>query len=179
MRHLLLIGGLVLTVLPAAAFNPNAIVAVGEIYGGAKDYRRARAYYELAGANGTAQFHLGEFYAKGWGGPLDLKAAQRCYERAAEAGHSGAQLALGRMLFSGDLKGIPPDAARARHWYGQAAAGRSAEASQAQLMLGQMAMTGSGGPRDWVLARQMLEKAAESDDQRIREAARYYLNSPH
>lgn len=164
--------------LPLGTFNP--LVVLGEIhghgYGGPKDFRRARAYYQLAADQSQAQFRLGQFYERGWGGPLNLREAVRCYERAAQAGHGEAQLTLANLLSRG-RKGLPPDQDRARHWYGRAAAGSGGVHSRAQLLLAQMALTGTGGPYDFHEARRLLRQAAAEGDQTTREAANHYLKA--
>jgi TPR repeat protein len=64
------------------------------------DPRTAAVWFEKAGALGDAQamFALGEMYHMGEGVTRDLAAAAAWYGKAEKCGHSGARIAMERMI---------------------------------------------------------------------------------
>jgi len=69
---------------------------------------------QAAAGDPAAQYDLGERHHDGLGVARDLAAAQTWFLRAAEQGHSKAQLAVGMMLFLG--RGSAPNQAEAVKW---------------------------------------------------------------
>jgi TPR repeat protein len=105
-----------------------------------------------------AMFDLGRLYdlPEKEDAPLDLAAARRWYERAADAGHPWAQFALGNMYDT--AQGVPRNHRAARRWYEAAARQGIAEA---QMHLARMLQAGRGGPASGTEAAHWYEQAAK------------------
>jgi TPR repeat protein len=63
--------------------------------------------------------NLGRQYRNGWSVPKDEAESSRWYQRAAEAGHAGAQFVIGGRLLKG--VGVAPDVQAALKWLRSAA----------------------------------------------------------
>jgi TPR repeat protein len=90
-----------------------------------------------------AQYSAGEWLATGeWGNDaaktVDLAAALRWYQRAADAGHATAQWEVGCMLLNGE--GCDPDIERGIDWLKRAAASGDPQAPQFLAALGEGAV---------------------------------------
>lgn len=77
------------------------------------------------------------------------------YTQAAELGHVGSQIILGKYFYSEN------DLITARKWYGKAAL---AGWPSAQVELGMMSLFGEGGEKDVMHAIKWFEKAAQKSD---------------
>jgi hypothetical protein len=111
-----------------------AIVQVGWRFdtgtGVARDYVRAREWYEKAAARNSpeAMYNLGVLYSNGRGVAVDHGKAREWYERGAARGNADAMWGIGSIHDLG--LGVPQSFATARRWYEQAA-----EKSQVDAML--------------------------------------------
>lgn len=106
-----------------------------------------------------AQHQLGTMYRNGKGTPMDAAKAEEWLTRAAQQGHAGAQLSLGK-LYYWEAKGVPDDRAR-----GMQLIIESAESGypQAQFDLGRIYQGEFlGGNENEALALKWLVRAAES-----------------
>jgi hypothetical protein len=99
-------------------------------------------------------------YSSGDGTPLDFAQAAAWFEKAAEQGHSAAQLNLGILLYQG--QGIAKDAVKAAALFRQAADRGTADA---QFYLGVMYFHGDGVAQDVIQAYAWLDRAASSGHQ--------------
>ncbi len=109
--------------------------------------------------SGYAQNQLGEMYRDGKGTPRDAARAEEWFTRAAQQGHVGAQLSLGKLYCWGD-KGVPEDRARGMKFIIE-----SAESGhvQARFDLGQIYQGRLlRGNENEALALKWLVSAAES-----------------
>ena len=108
-----------------------------------------------------AQHQLGTMYRNGKGTPMDAAKAEEWFTRAAQQGHAGAQLSLGK-LYCWGAEGVPEDRARGMQFIIE-----SAESGylQAQFDLGQIyqGMFFRGNENE-ALARKWLVRAADSRD---------------
>ena len=98
---------------------------LGQMYakslGVARDYAKAREWYEKAAANGHvgAMTSLGLLYVNGQGVARDYAKAREWLEKAAAKHHVGAMTSLGLLYVNG--QGVARDYAKAREWYEKAA----------------------------------------------------------
>jgi len=85
------------------------------------DYAEAYCAWRPLAEQGDAeaQYHLGWFYANGYGLRVNPEKAVDWWRRAAEQGHAEAQYALGMAYASGD--GLAPDASQVILWLMRAA----------------------------------------------------------
>lgn len=85
------------------------------------DYAEAFCLWKPLALHGhsDAQYHLGWFYANGFGLRVDPVKAAEWWRKAANQGHVDAQYALGTALLSGE--GIPRDFEEAMQWLLKAA----------------------------------------------------------
>lgn len=116
-----------------------------------RDWRRARRLFEradLEAPSALGDYYLGLLQWRGLGGPRDVRAAAHCFERAAEAGHPGAQTAYGMALRSG--VGAPKDIDAAHELFRAAASSGDPEA-----------MTQLAGMSDDEEAKRWLVRASE------------------
>jgi TPR repeat protein len=93
------------------------------------DWKRARRHLHHAGEarpSAAGDYHLGLLYWRGLGGPRDVAAAVRHFERAANEGHVAAQTAFAMALRSG--VGVRKDEDAARKLFRAAAAGDDIDA---------------------------------------------------
>ena len=81
------------------------------------------------------------------------------FERAAEQGHTDAQVSVATQYFLG--RGAPQDYARAAHWYREAANGGDVGA---QYILASQYEKGDGVPKDLRLALYWYTRAAQQGD---------------
>ena len=90
----------------------------------ARDYERARKFYELAAEEGfnEANFYLGEIYARGWGVESAFQQAALYYRAAARGGHAEAAFRLGMLFKEGRKVALNYDVAA--YWLQVAALGR-------------------------------------------------------
>jgi tRNA A-37 threonylcarbamoyl transferase component Bud32 len=102
-----------------------------------------------------ADYQRGVDFERGRGVRPDFAQARESYEKAAVAGHPGAQYALGLMSRLG--RAGPQDYAAARKWFEKAAVQGLADA---QYAIGLMCDLGQGLGQDLVEARKWFEKAA-------------------
>ena len=86
---------------------------------------------------------------------VDLNAAANWYEKAAEKGNDGAQVALALMYLSG--QGVEQDGPKAAGWLARAAAQGNA---RAQYNLALLALQDNSQPRSAVGAETLLRQAA-------------------
>ena len=101
--------------------------------------------------------NVATFYKRGTGAPKDECAAVEWYRRAAEAGHTGAQLSLGFCYEDG--KGVTADACAAVVWYRRAA---DAGDANAQCQLSVCYLVGTGVPVDMRAATEWIDRASAS-----------------
>ncbi len=89
--------------------------------GGARDYPRARYWFERAAQqqSAAAAYGLGLMYKSGYGGPRDPAMAYNWFVQAAQKGHADAMFMLGNAYQDGE--GVTADAELASKWF-QAAA---------------------------------------------------------
>lgn len=87
----------------------------------------------------------------------DLLLAGRWASQAADAGHPGAQLLLGRMFLFGEQ--VERDPKAAVEWLSPAA---EQGESEAMYLLGILTADGVGTKRDWIIALKWLKKAADA-----------------
>jgi cell division septation protein DedD len=98
-----------------------------------------------------AQFNIGQAYRYGRGVPLDLKAAQGWFEKAAAKGHGQATANLGLLLFQNGQR------AQAMPWVKKAA---DAGDPRAQYVLGTALFNGDIIGKDWPRAYALMHLAA-------------------
>lgn len=105
-----------------------------------------------------AHYALGQLYSDGNHPSFaqDYEAAYAWFLRAAQAGHAGAQFALGTAYLA--ARGVEQDYAEAHRWY-RAAADRGV--ASAQLNLGVLYAEGLGVRRDYAEALSWFRAAAE------------------
>ena len=144
---------------PWAARKLGSAYAVG--IAGAKDFAKAREWYEKAAAKDdpAAMNSLGVIYADGQGVPQDYAKAREWFEKAAAKDDAGAMSSLGVIYTYG--YGVPEDYAKAREWYEKAAAKDDAWATRS---LGWLYEYGKGVLQDYTKARELYEKAVAKDD---------------
>ncbi len=112
---------------PAAdgTLSPEQMLALGERHffgnGANPDYAEARAWYELAAAEGNARAmtRLGRIYEEGLGIPVDRSAARAWYLEAADLGDSAAMVRLAQIHINGE--GVMVDYDKAVAWLVKAA----------------------------------------------------------
>ena len=123
-------------------------------------YAEARAAAEpLANADDPrAMAMMGALLQKGFGTPVDIKAAQSWFARAAGKGHPGAQFSLAMMNLDGSLG--EPNAEIAATWLERAATGGNVEA---QYNLGLVYSGRYGTDPDWAKAAIWFRKAADQN----------------
>jgi len=117
------------------------------------DYAAAVAIWRPLAEQGDAdaQFNLGQAYRLGRGVPIDLGAAQLCFERAAARGHLDAQTTLGLLLFqNGNHTG-------AVRWLKAAS---DKDEPRAMLVYGTALFNGDGVPQDPVQGYAYITRAA-------------------
>ena len=93
-------------------------------------------------------------YQEGDGVDKDFGKAVELYREAADAGHAGAQWALGDILFHG-RNGTPEDIQEAIIWFEKAAAQDQMDAT---LLLGLLMRKGRGLPKNLPRAAEFLKK---------------------
>jgi cell division septation protein DedD len=98
-----------------------------------------------------AQYNLGQAYKLGRGVPLDLRAAQGWYEKAARQGHAQAQAILGLILFQNGQR------AAAVPWLRK---GADSGDPRAQYVLGTAMFNGDIVAKDWPRAYALMLRAA-------------------
>jgi TPR repeat protein len=98
-----------------------------------------------------AQYNLGQAYKLGRGVPLDLRAAQGWYEKAARQGHPQAQAILGLVLFQNGQR------AAAVPWLRKGADNGD---PRAQYVLGTAMFNGDIVAKDWPRAYALMLRAA-------------------
>jgi tetratricopeptide (TPR) repeat protein len=106
--------------IEAGTAGADEELKLGKHYDYAKDYARAREWYEKAAAKGdaTAMTNLGQLYHYGRGVAQDYAKAREWYEKAAAKGDATAMTNLGFLYQGGE--GVVEDWAKAREWYKQA-----------------------------------------------------------
>jgi TPR repeat protein len=127
-------------------------------------YGEARTILEqLADANDPrAHLYLGMMHEQGLGLPSkDVREAVARYRRAAELGHSWAQMKLGRALSTGEL-GLRRNDDEALRWLRSAAEGGEPYAA---MFIGYSYETGRGVPVDTAEALRWYRRAADGGDQ--------------
>jgi TPR repeat protein/serine/threonine protein kinase len=126
--------------------------------GVARDYVKAREYYEMAAAanHRDAAYSLGWLYEFGQGVPQDYVKAREWYEKsvALERGGGIALYRLGRIYDLG--LGTSQDYAKARQWYEKAAAAGNPDGDYGQAWL---YFEGKGVKADAAKAKELLEKS--------------------
>jgi len=144
---------------PWAARKLGSAYAVG--IAGAKDFAKAREWYEKAAAKDdpAAMNSLGVIYADGQGEPQDYAKAREWFEKAAAKDDAKATSNLGWLYSNG--YGVPQDYAKAREWFEKAAAKDDAGAMNS---LGVIYTYGYGVPLDYAKVRERYAKAAAKDD---------------
>jgi TPR repeat protein len=78
-------------------------------FGVEQDFEYARELYEMMADRGSAdaQYQLGNMYVNVCGAPLNDDLASKWFQKAADAGHPEAQIALSEMMSRGWTRGIP------------------------------------------------------------------------
>lgn len=137
------------------------------------DAAKAEIYFKIAADRGdpAAQYALGYSYICG---ERKVRAGIGYYERAAEAGHAQALVALGVILspLTTPLDGVPKDAERAKGYLARAAAAGSV---RALVCLGSLRLDGQD--RDVAQGEKCLVRAADLGDVEAQLAlARHYLH---
>ena len=102
---------------------------------------------EVPVSEAEAHFQLGLKHGNGDGVPKDGAEAARWFLKAAEQGHTGAQLLLGAAYGLGE--GVPKDDAEAARWYRKAAEQGNAMGQEA---LGLVYAIGEGVPKDNIVS---------------------------
>jgi len=135
------------------------LYAVG--FGRAKDYAKAREWYEKAAekGNATAMSNLGVLYDNGYGVAQDYAKARELYEKAADKGEAGAMDHLGVLYYDG--QGVKQNYDKAREWFEKAA---DKGHTYAMSHLGELYANGQGVAQDYAKAREWFEKAADKGD---------------
>ena len=110
---------------------------------------------EADGGDKDAQFALGRIYQEGSGVAQSIPTAEGFYRKAAEQGHANAQSNLAVILLNTQRseEGIT--------WLRKAAKGGAA---RAMVLLGNLALTGTGMTKNPEEAKKWLEEAAEQGD---------------
>ena len=118
----------------------------------------ALAWFRRAAATGDADAvnMVGRCLENGWGAPVDLAGAARCYRQAAETGHDWAQYNLGHLHLNG--LGVARDAALALAWYRRAA---NQGHSRAMNLVARCLEQGWGADADPDTARDWYRRSAE------------------
>jgi TPR repeat protein len=153
--------------LPVTPQDANAMFNLGKRYesgdGVAKDYDKAREWYEKAAAKGdpAAMTRLGVLYHNGLGVAQDYATAREWYDKAAAEDNSDAMYNLGLLYNYG--RGVAQDYGKAREWFEKAAAKGN---SDAMTNLGVLYDDGRGVTQDYGKAREWFEKAAAKDNAR-------------
>lgn len=119
--------------------------------------KQAFSLYTKAATAGiaSAQYELGEIYAKGQGVNQDYNRAVEWYTKAAKQGLAQAQYALGKLYEGGD--GVPQDYKQALVWYRKAA---DQGYANAQTAIGVLYQQGKGVTANHKLAFEWYKKAA-------------------
>jgi TPR repeat protein len=129
--------------------------------GVARDYEKAREWFEKAADRGdaSAMSSLGELYRDGRGVAQDYAEAREWYGKAADNGDPIAMTNLGLLYDNGH--GVAQDYAEAREWYGKAADNGD---PIAMTNLGLLYDNGHGVAQDYAEAREWYGKAADNGD---------------
>ena len=111
-----------------------------------RQWKRARRLLEDSSdwASASGDYHLGLLYWRGLGGEQDQQSAASCFARAAEEGHSAAQLAFGVALAKG--AGVKRDGNMARSLFRS-----SAGAGNVRAMVQLAALSNEQEARYWLL----------------------------
>lgn len=153
--------------------NAQAMCDLGRIYGqgllpdSGPDPEKAREWYakamaafrekEQASPSSQTEYRIARLYANGLGVEADDKEAEHWFRLAAERDNPFAQNALASLLLT---QGKTEEAA---HWLERAAKqGNPA----AQYALGRLHLLGTGVPRNWDLAMELLGRSAAQGDTR-------------
>ena len=153
--------------------NAQAMCDLGRIYGqgllpeSSPDPEKAREWYakamaafrekEQASPSSQTEYRIARLYANGLGVEADDAAAEHWFRLAAEKDNPFAQNALASLLLT---QGKTEEAA---HWLERAAKqGNPA----AQYALGRLHLLGTGVPRNWDLAMELLGRSAAQGDTR-------------
>ena len=153
--------------------NAQAMCDLGRIYGqgllpdSSPDPEKAREWYakakaafrekEQASPSSQTEYRIARLYANGLGVEADDKEAEHWFRLAAERDNPFAQNALASLLLT---QGKTEEAA---HWLERAAKqGNPA----AQYALGRLHLLGTGVPRNWDLAMELLGRSAAQGDTR-------------
>lgn len=153
--------------------NAQAMCDLGRIYGqgllpdSGPDPEKARGWYakalaafrekEQASPSSQTEYRIARLYANGLGVETDNTAAEHWFRLAAEKENPFAQNALASLLLK---QGKTEEAA---HWLERAAKqGNPA----AQYALGRLHLLGTGVPRNWDLAMELLGRSAVQGDTR-------------
>lgn len=131
---------------------------LGASYVSAERWADARRVFEAAAKKKSpfAALWMGNFAARGLGGPKDQVAARTWWELAASLGSSDAMFNLG--VAHADGLGTAKDPVKAFQWYAKAAAAGHVDAVQE---VAEAHYFGRGVPEDNAKARQWFEKAAD------------------
>jgi TPR repeat protein len=147
--------------------NTRSMGNLGYLYangfGVARDYAKAREWYEKAAVEGDklSMADLGWLYANGQGVAQDYAKAREWFEKSADKDHPDAMVLLGVLYFNG--QGVAQDYAKAREWYEKAA---DKDHANGMTLLGVLYFKGQGVARDYAKARELWEKAADKGDER-------------
>jgi TPR repeat protein len=137
--------------------NLGALYAEG--HGVAKDYAKAREWYEKAADKGNwgAMFNLGALYRDGSGVAQDYAKAREWFQKAADKDDTGEAMANLGVLYNNG-QSVTQDYAKAREWYEKAADKGN---WGAMFNLGLLYENGQGVTQDYATARKWYEKAAD------------------
>lgn len=110
----------------SAQYNMGVLYDQG--YGVARDYAKARRWYEKAAAQHypRAEHNLGILYEAGKGVPRDRGKAAHWFRRGADDGQSASQNNLAVLYMKGE--GVPQNTGKAAFWAARAAAGGNSAA---------------------------------------------------
>jgi uncharacterized protein len=138
--------------------------SLAETYGGGSaaysrgDYAAALQIWKSLADHGSqsAQYSIGELYARGQGVPQDDREAVKWYRMAAYRGYVPAQSRLAAIYDDG--RGVPRSLSKAMKWYRKAAQQGDLTA---QVALGLIYGTGRGVPQNYFQAEKWYQLAAE------------------
>lgn len=152
----------------AASGDAKAIYLVGDYFFGGvsgqsgNDLGEALKWYEKSANLGyaPAQYRVGNFYEKGFGGTRDLMKAQTWYQLAAEQGNAAAMHNLA-VLFANGPDGTP-DVASATRWFEKAA---ELGVKDSQFNLGILSAQGNNGAIDLPTSYKWFSIVAKTGDE--------------
>jgi TPR repeat protein len=149
--------------------DATSMSGLGMVYangwGVARDYAKAREWYEKAAAKGdaSAMVSLGLAFAEGWlGVTQDYAKVREWFEKAADKGDARAMWGLGLLYQNG--QGVAQDYAKARKWYEKAAAKGDASATASLENLSIREVAGAGRYAEALQLKEALAAKVEAEE---------------